>query len=138
MTVLPVDDAAPAHVSPADLLLVGAPTPSLGRGRASTRRDGRTADRPPTGVREWLAELSLSPAPFGSQAAAFTTRPSSRFAGSAARGIARGLRRAGYQVLAPPEGFVVQATTGPLRDGEHDRARAWARCLVIRSAPRRN
>ncbi|MEU9046294.1 MULTISPECIES: hypothetical protein [unclassified Kitasatospora] len=50
--------------------------------------------------------------------------------GGAAFGIARRLRRHGYVLLAKPDGFVVTGTNGPLREGEHGRARAWGATLV--------
>jgi hypothetical protein len=45
-------------------------------------------------------------------------------AGTAARGIARRLRRRGYDVIAT-ESFLVEDAEGPLEDGELERARAW-------------
>jgi flavorubredoxin len=120
VTVLPVDDAPPEHVSSAGLLMVGSPTHPLGTGRATTREP----------IREWLTALPVAPP--GARAAAFTTRASSPLAGSAAKGIARRLRRAGYLLAAEPQGFVVAGPEGPLRDGERDRARTWAARLVDR------
>jgi hypothetical protein len=50
--------------------------------------------------------------------------------GAAARPIARELRRHGYDVVARPQGFVVDGAHGPLRPGERDRAKAWGAGLV--------
>ena len=50
--------------------------------------------------------------------------------GSAARVIARTLQEKGVSLLLPPESFFVKGTEGPLRDGELDRAAAWARMLI--------
>lgn len=80
------------------------------------------------GVREWLAELDVPVTPLRTTpraAAAFDTRQARVLAGGAARGIARGLRQHGYRLLAPPKGFVVEDVTGPLREGEADRALRW-------------
>ena len=57
--------------------------------------------------------------------ATFDTRLDSRFSGGAAPRIARAARRAGGSVFGEPTGFVVTGMTGPLRDGETDRARSW-------------
>jgi hypothetical protein len=79
------------------------------------------------GVREWLQAL---PKVRGVKAAAFDTRGAVRMAGGAAHGIARKLRGHGYDLAAEPEGFIIEDTEGPLRDGERDRAKAWAAELV--------
>jgi hypothetical protein len=59
-------------------------------------------------------------------AAAFDTRldRSSWLTGAALRGIAKRLRRHGYEVLAT-ESFLVEESQGPLEPGELDRARTW-------------
>jgi flavodoxin len=50
--------------------------------------------------------------------------------GSAARVMARTLQEKGVSLLVEPERFFVKGTQGPLRDGELDRAAAWARMLI--------
>ena len=129
------------HVPDADLLVVGGPThmwhTSSPRSRATGLKgeSGKPefhaepgADGP--GVRELLERLPA--ARHGARAAAFDTRLPSRFAGGAGRAIERDLRRHGYAVAAPREGFLVEATEGPLRGGELERARAWGASLVAR------
>ncbi|MBO3101207.1 flavodoxin family protein [Cellulomonas fengjieae] len=112
-----------------ELLVVGGPTQAFGMSRASTRADARQwagmADNGPTvGVREWLA--SLKPPARQVHAATFDTRiHSPHVPGSAAVGAWRALRRAGFDVAAEAESFWVLGTTGPLRDGELERARSW-------------
>ena len=49
--------------------------------------------------------------------------------GSAARGVARRLRKRGYSVVGT-ESYLVDDSEGPLHPGEVDRARAWAAGLV--------
>ena len=59
--------------------------------------------------------------------AAFDTKVRVRFmSGSAARKALRHLRRLGCRPVGPAENFYVAGTTGPLLDGELDRARHWA------------
>jgi hypothetical protein len=48
------------------------------------------------------------------------------FAGTASRAIARRLRRRGYRVITKPASFRVKDVTGPLVEGELDRAQEWA------------
>jgi hypothetical protein len=50
--------------------------------------------------------------------------------GYAAKRIADRLKRAGGNLIAPPEGFYVEDTQGPLKAGELERAAAWARSLL--------
>ena len=84
------------------------------------------ADGP--GLRRWLSQRSGD----GKRAAAFDTRldRSPILTGAAARGIARRLRRRGYEVIADPESFLVEDSEGPLAEGELERARAWGASLV--------
>lgn len=51
--------------------------------------------------------------------------------GYAAEPIARQLMKKGGTLALPPEGFYVKASEGPLKDGELDRAAAWARQIQI-------
>lgn len=119
---------APARPEDLDLLIVGGPTHAFGMSRPGTRADARTsipgADPAPTvGVREWLDQL---PGSEGTQTAAFCTKIRSSLAGSAAKAIAKQLRRHGYRSISPPANFFVEDLTGPLQTGEIERARAWA------------
>ena len=112
-----------------DLLVVGGPTHAFAMTRMSTRRNaaeqaGGGAQPSETGLREWLA--TLAEAPMDVRAAAFDTRVDRpRLPGSAAAGVARRLRRLGYDLVARPETFRVSGTQGPLCEGELGRARAW-------------
>jgi hypothetical protein len=133
VNVVPVNDA-PAEPD-ADLLIVGGPTHMHGLTTSLSRKmavkageeDGehvepRAAEGP--GLREWLRAL---PHRDGARAVAFDTRGDAKAAltGSAARGIARRLRRRDYDVVAS-ESFLVDDAEGPLGDGELDRAKTWA------------
>src|SRR4051812_21751820 len=118
----------PIELEEVDLLVVGAPThvhglPGERSRRAAVEQGG--SDGP--GVREWLDEL-----PHGhSRAAAFDTRfdKPAFLTGSAAKGIAKRLRRRGFEVVAEPGSFFVLGTEGPLQDGELERAAEWAIAL---------
>jgi flavodoxin len=65
----------------------------------------------------------------GIRVAVFDTRArgSRLVTGSAAAGLARLLRHRGAWVVVPPASFVVGGTEGPLREGEVEHAREWAR-----------
>jgi hypothetical protein len=148
VTVLPVGKAAAGDVAGAGLLAVGGPTHMRGMSSGLSRRKGLEAQEQAArdkgaafthepaaegpGIRDWLG--SLPPASPGQLAAAFDTRVGARFAGAAAKGIAKRLRHRGYRLAAPPEGFIVTGTEGPLREGELARAREWGARLVRQPA----
>ncbi len=146
VSLVPVAQATPESVAAVDLLIVGGPTHMLRMSSVKSRRMGvqmaekaakegtAAASLEPAaggpGVREWLDAL---PAKRGRPAAAFDTHLGYPMSGSAARSIARRLRRHGYRV-AKPVGFVVKDTQGPLRERELDRAREWGAVLARQSA----
>ena len=123
-----VHSGADAAVPPSDmgLLVVGSPTRGF---------------RPTESLAAWLKGLRSS-LPRGVKVAAFDTRFKAdeiesagvrfvvRTGGYAAKRIADRLKSAGGTVIAPPEGFYVEDTEGPLKPGEEDRATAWGKSLV--------
>lgn len=112
-----------------DLLVVGGPTQGFSMSRSGTRESAaKQASQglvsPGIGLREWLARVQgESPG----AAVAFDTRFNKPrwLTGSAARAAEKRLRELGYRIAAPAESFFVAGTTGPLVDGELDRARRW-------------
>jgi flavodoxin len=129
-----IGDAIPGarvlHASEADLseletvefLIVGSPT---------------HGGRPMSAIQTILRKVSAT-AIEGIKVAAFDTRFSSRLAkifGYAAGRIAGLLTKKGGNILVEPEGFIVEATKGPLREGELERAATWAE-EILRKALR--
>jgi hypothetical protein len=138
--VVPVTEATTHEVALADLLVVGGPTHAHGMSRRSTRKSAVNATRRPAttltldpgsegGVRDWLASLP----PVKAKAVAFDTRfkGPAAITGRASRGITRGLRRRGFDVVAKPESFFVDKQNC-LLDGEEDRAIAWGEQLAAK------
>jgi hypothetical protein len=127
------DEATPAAISDADLIVAGAPVIAFSlasdKMRANLANESGKAPSPPdlshSSMRSWLAGL---PEGHGSSAA-FETRIwwSPR---GATGDIERGLQGAGYQPVAKAGRFVVKGTYGPLRDGELERARRWGAALA--------
>lgn len=119
---------APSAVPPdVGLLVVGGPTHVFGLSRPNTRADAAQRTAEPLvsagpGVREWLEGLGARP---GLHGAAFGTRTARFGAGSAARGIARRLRRSRVTLLDRPLDLHVAGITEGLLDDEEDRAREW-------------
>jgi flavodoxin len=116
-----------------DLLVVGAPTHAFGMSHPNTRTSAlehtdQPLVSPGIGLREWLDRVR---ARAGLAVAAFDTRTDQRWLpGSAARGAQRRLRRRGFQPVTGARNFHVTGMTGPLVDGEPDRAREWGERLA--------
>jgi hypothetical protein len=145
---LRVSDADPDRVARADLLIVGGPTHMRGMTTGMTRKmavsmeqkkdkggghvgPGLEPEVTGPGLRDWFHTL---PKANGKPAAAFDTRGEGAMMGGAAKGIAHRLESHGYQLVAGPEGFVIEGEDQLLRGGEHARARAWAADLVQAAA----
>jgi len=128
--VLRVGHVEPEQLTGLKLLFVGSPTQRFRPTPAISSLLGRI---PVNGLR-------------GVQVAAFDTRismndidpPIVRFAGRfvvklfgyAAKPIADGLKVKGGELTIPPEGFFVEGTEGPLKEGELERAADWAKQIV--------
>jgi hypothetical protein len=140
-----VKEAARESVDVADLLVVGGPTHAKGMSRGGTYfvatrligdNQGERADTSSGRVASFLKSLPKD----AGKAAAFDTRGKGEPGeedkiGGAAPKIADRLADKGYDVLADPEGFLVEDTAGPLVEGELERARAWgARLAAARDA----
>jgi flavodoxin len=105
-----------------DLIVVGSPT---------------QGGRPTAAVATFLSNIPTHSLDLVA-AAAFDTRVGPKgplrlllgLIGYAAPRIGRQLRARGAQVVLEPEGFIVTGTEGPLKDGEEQRATAWAKELV--------
>ena len=129
-------DRAGAPPADLDLLILGAPTHNRGLPTTSTRATARKrgAATPARGVREWLATASIPASP---RVAAFDTVTAKNWlAGSAAKAIAKTLRRAGRNESAVTS-FLVSSDRGLLADGEETAARAWGCELAGEGAVRR-
>ena len=111
-----LDPGHPVELQGVDMFIVGCPTQGW---------------RPTPAIQSFLEEVS-SEELRSLAVACFDTRfrLPRLMTGSAARVIARTLQEKGVSLLVEPESFFVKGTQGPLRDGELDRAAAWARMLI--------
>lgn len=118
----------PAEVS---LVIVAAPTHNFGLPSPATRTQAHTKGAtasPINGVREWIET-----AEFSSQVRIITvdTSVKARFTPSTASKTAQKLiRRRGASNVERGPSFFVDGMTGPLSDGEEDRARTWGTQLT--------
>ena len=115
--VLRAGEMDTSELASIDLLIVGSPV---------------HGGRPTPAVQDFLnkmAQQSLR----NIKVAAFDTRATSKFAkifGNAAGRIAGQLTKKGGVLIVPPEGFFVTGTKGPLKEGELERAAAWAKGIL--------
>jgi filamentous hemagglutinin family protein len=115
--VLRAGEANPSGLASIDLLIVGSPTHE---GRATPAIQN---------LLNKVTQLSLK----GINVAAFDTRSQeklTRVFGNAAGHIAGQLTEKGGVLIVPPEGFFVTGTKGPLKEGELERAAAWAKRIL--------
>ena len=115
--VLRAAEANPADFTSFDLIVIGSPT---------------YGGRPMPSVADLMNKISES-AVKGKNVAAFDTRIPTKIVkifGFAADRIAKNLKDKGANLVVPAEGFFVNGKEGPLKDGEQERASAWAKTLV--------
>lgn len=108
--VLQVSDFSINRLEGVILLVVGSPV---------------NAWRPTEKVKNFLAVFSKGQLN-GIKAAAFDTRMKSILSGSASSKISRKLKKAGAEIIADPQAFIVRGSKGPLADGEIEKAAKWA------------
>jgi flavodoxin len=115
--VVHMGEADASEVAGYHLLIVGAPTHGA---------------KPSPKTREFLDQIQPS-ALKGINVAGFDTRMTNRLIllfGTAAPKIAKALEQKGGTLVGSAEGFYVTGGEGPLKDGELERAAAWAKGLV--------
>jgi len=130
---LRTDEAGPADVEAADLIVAGAPvfgfklsSEKMRDGIRQSPGKGPAPDLTCPLLRTWLADV-----PRGSAwCAAFDTQVRGPF-GKGAPEIVQLLEARGYTSIAEPQGFVVKGSQGPLKKGEAERARAWGEQLAL-------
>jgi flavodoxin I len=115
--VLRVGEANPSELESFDLLIMGSPT---------------HAGRPTSAVQDFLNKVTQQSLR-GIKAAAFDTRVTSKFAkifGNAAGRMGGHITKKGGVLIASPENFFVTGREGPLKEGELERAAAWAKGIL--------
>jgi hypothetical protein len=130
--VVDAASAPPVIEADIDLLVVGAPTHAFSMSTTSTRDAARqqgATDIPARGIREWIEGLAKSARAV--PVATFDTRVvTPRLPGSAAKKAMKRLVSLGFRPAAKPETFGVHGYSGPVADGELERARQWGRTVA--------
>jgi len=117
VAVIHVGDVAASGLEAYDLLVVGAPTHGA---------------KPSPDIQNFLDQIQ-APVLERVKVAGFDTRMTSKLItlfGTAAPKIAKALKAKGGTPVGSAGGFYVTGGKGPLKDGEVERAAAWARGLV--------
>jgi flavodoxin len=115
--VMHVDEARASGLEAYDMLIVGAPTHGA---------------KPSPGAQQYIDGIQAG-ALDGKKVASFDTRMTNKLItlfGVAAPKIAKALEEKGGTLVGSPEGFFVKGGEGPLKEGEVERATAWAKVLV--------
>jgi flavodoxin I len=113
--VLRFADASPNDIKAYDFIFIGSPT---------------QGGRPTQAAQTFLGQIATFK---GMKMASFDTRVSARWVGIfgfAAGKIAENVKGKGAELMAPPEAFFVKGKSGPLKDGELERAAGWAKGLL--------
>jgi flavodoxin I len=126
-----VGGVKPEHMQGLELLIVGSPT----------RKFAATPE-----IFSFIKSISIQDLK-GVRVAAFDTRISLndirpallrfmvKLGGYAAEPIVKRLKKKGGEQAIPPEGFLVNGTEGPLKDGELERAEKWAIQIIEKNRP---
>ena len=115
--ILHAKDAGPADFEGIDFLFIGAPT------------QGGRPTQPTQGLLKALSSDDVKDL----KIATYDTRISARWVGIfgyATGRIAKALKKKGANLTRDPEPFFVTGTEGPLKEGELERAAAWAKETV--------
>ncbi|WP_309342813.1 flavodoxin family protein [Actinomyces oris] len=135
--VVDVAQAPGALPSDLDLLVLGAPTHNRGLPTVATRSKARAqagSGATSPGISEWLGDAEV---PAALSVAAFDTVISNGWlSGSAAKAIAKALRRRQGRRTVSVRSFVVTASKGPLAAGQETDARSWGRELADSASSR--
>lgn len=128
-----VQDAPSNPPDDVDVIVAGGPTHAFSMSRTGTRTDaiaqGASHGKVDFGLREWINGIPGER--HASSLVTFDTRVTKvrHLPGSAARSAARAGRKHGFATYASPESFYVEDLSGPLHEGELERAIAWGREL---------
>ncbi len=115
-----------------ELLIVGSPTRSLRPSPAIATLIKSIPARGLNGVKVAAFDTRFTEKKLKSLA--FILPIMSNLFGYAAKPIADGLAKKGGRLIVPPEGFFVEDTEGPLKEGELERAANWAKQILSTSA----
>lgn len=121
-----VAEVQPAQVTSLDALIVGSPTRAFSATPPVKQFLGGIPRQGLDGIKVAAFDTRIAVEETGPRFLAFLVR----IFGYAAEPIAARLKRKGGTRAAPPAGFIVEGSEGPLREGELERAADWARQII--------
>ncbi len=124
-----VGDVKPEHLTELDALLVGSPTRAFSPTPATKDFLKGLAPNSLNGVKVAAFDTRIAVEETGPAILKFLVK----IFGYAAKPIANRLTKKGGTLIMEPEGFFVQDTEGPLREGELERAADWAKQIITPS-----
>ena len=119
-------DVRPEQLKGLKLLVVGSPT----RGFRPTGAVKQVISRIPRGGLEGVKVAAFDTGIASSDIESSALRFFVRVFGYAAKPVSDKLRKKGGELIIAPEGFFVKDVEGPLKEGELERAAAWAKKIT--------
>jgi flavodoxin I len=121
VNIVKTSDLAPDAFRSVQILIVGSPTRAFSASPDTRKLLSSLSSQSLRGIRVAAFDTRIDAHGFG----ALIFNPLASMFGYAAEPIAEALVRCGGQLAAPPEGFFVMDSEGPLRQGELERAERW-------------
>lgn len=121
-----VGEVKPEQLTGLNLLIVGSPTRAFKPSKDITVFLKGIPAKSLKGVKVMAFDTRISTAEVNSR---FLNVMVKMF-GYASKPITNILKKKGGELVCPPEGFIVKDTEGPLKEGELERAAAWAKSAV--------
>jgi len=123
---LRVGNLKPEQLAGLELLIVGSPTRAFRPTRAITNLLRSIPTNGLSGVKVAAFDTRISIADMKPAILRFLAG----LFGYAAKPISDRLKKKGGKLTIPPEGFLVEGTEGPLKEGELERAADWAKQIM--------
>ena len=128
VNILRVGDVKREHLTGLDVLIVGSPTRGF---RPTPAISNLLKSIPKNGLRGVkIAAFDTRFTMDEIESSVFILRILVNIFGYAAKPISDRLRKKGGELIIPPEGFFVEGTEGPLKEGELERAADWAKQIM--------
>ncbi len=126
VTTCRVGDVTPEQLTGIDILVVGSPTRAFNATPATTKWLRSLVKNSLQGVKVAAFDTRFNPEEVNSKVLNVMVK----VFGYAAKPIGDKLSKKGGDLHLAPEGFFVLGTEGPLKEGELERAAAWAQKLL--------
>jgi Flavodoxins len=124
--VVRVNDATPEQVKGIDLIVLGSPTRGFRPGEATQAFLTSLPAGSLESIKAAAFDTRIDPAGVTSKMLKFLVKSF----GYADKALVSGLEKKGASMVSTPQGFIVTASEGPLKDGELERAATWAKTLI--------